>query len=389
MLNQEKINWLKENSKIYPRKELTIHYNKTFNDTLSYDGIVYYCKKYKIPALKLRYYNAIQEDWLKNNISKMSLDQLTIQFNKQFNTNKTKAALKAYCKYRNCYACKYTQEQHQWLQNNANDYTNKDLTTLFNKQFNTNRTQDAIRSYCHKHKLIKQRIYYSKDDFKLKSDWITAHSGTMPLRDLTAMFNKLFNTNYKSLKDFIYHNNIPRNKYVYTLLTKEEDNWIINTFNNQYTWDEFTELFNQHFNHNYTSKQIQVYVRKKLKLYTTKNERIQNYKEGYPIGSIVKADNGTTYIKLERTNKSTGGFRRPSWIPYKEYLYIQAYGPIKEDEFVISLDGSFNIDQLRVVTKSLYTIINTRGYANQGLLTEAMLEVLLTEKLIKEIKKEQ
>lgn len=92
--------------------------------------------------------------WLKDNFLKYpSTRYLTPAFNKQFNTNKTRASINSYCNrlglirenWKNPTKQKYTHEMKQWMINHFNKYNSlNELKIAFNKEFGMNQTTKAI-----------------------------------------------------------------------------------------------------------------------------------------------------------------------------------------------------------------------------------------------------
>jgi hypothetical protein len=95
----------------------------------------------------MSFYTPLMIDFLKNNSSKKP-KELTDLFNKEFNTKKTFNQIFSFLLYKNIYVIKYprfTPLMINFLKNNSLKYNLKKLTDLFNKEFNTNYQLQRIR----------------------------------------------------------------------------------------------------------------------------------------------------------------------------------------------------------------------------------------------------
>lgn len=120
--------------------------------------------------------------------------------------------------------------------------------------------------------------------------------------------------------------------------------------------EELANLFNEKFNRNIKSKQMQMY-KKDHKLrsgFDAKFKKAQTPLNKMPIGSeTIYYDKGIkkTYIKIGEPN---------IWERKQVYLYKKYKGNVPDDGIVIFLDGNknnFNIDNLELVTRHENNII--------------------------------
>lgn len=92
-----------------------------------------------------------QMEWLIKNCDKfINFRELTNSFNKHFNCNISYRAIKSRMYNRGFRKPleKYTNEQNEWLINNIDKYSRKELQLQFNTAFNCNKTEDALKKHC-------------------------------------------------------------------------------------------------------------------------------------------------------------------------------------------------------------------------------------------------
>ena len=247
--------------------------------------------------------------------------------------------------------------------------------------------------------ISKYHINYDEE----KMQWLSQNYGKATANEIAKRFNEKFGSNIcgRTLINIVSHKKIPHKiedgvkQYKYT---REERDWIKSNIQNYNSWIELTNDLNQIFNKNYNCERVRELGTKRLKIKLGKN--ITTYglkkKEEYPLGTIKKGANGTTYIKVklvdgEVTRKTNNGYSEPYWKPLQKYIYEQEYGEIKEDEFIIFLDGNnenYNIDNLCCVDKRIFGQLNLRGWYGHKDLTKAMIEVIKAEIEIKDFEKQ-
>lgn len=156
MYTKEQHTWLKENRPLYKAKELTKLFNETFGTSKSVSAIEHKCSNDR----RLKKYDAYAPQeliWLQKNRDLYSDCELTTLFNKTFNRNKSVHNINRTCsryKLKKTVVKKigrshrYSQEQIDWLKENRNNNTFKSLTILFNETFDENRNFYSITNCC-------------------------------------------------------------------------------------------------------------------------------------------------------------------------------------------------------------------------------------------------
>ena len=106
--------------------------------------------------------NCIKEkQWLLNNFHNYTnFKELTEAYNLTFNTTSPVSSTRARCSRLNLHfnPFRYTEEMYTYLKEIRNKYTAEECVNLFNKKFNTNKTKDAINTYC-----LNNNIYTGRD----------------------------------------------------------------------------------------------------------------------------------------------------------------------------------------------------------------------------------
>lgn len=123
-------------------------------------------------------YSEEELQWLKNNVCTMRYDELAIKFNKKFNLNVTGKTLKGYVSKNKIPHKKwtmpryvYTDEEVEWLRNNINCYrTYTEVTEEFNKLFNKNKSESNIQDLCSANNIHKE-INYGKYGYRHKNQY--------------------------------------------------------------------------------------------------------------------------------------------------------------------------------------------------------------------------
>ena len=228
-------------------------------------------------------------------------------------------------------------------------------------------------------------------------NWLKENYGTKSAKEITKEFNQLFNTNKTeyAIKSYVARCKIPHTMY-YSYNYKysvEIRNWLKENISTATSYKELTKELNRIFKTDYDPLCIQDLCIKRLKIKLGKNIGTYGYKskEEHPIG-YLKVSNGTTYIKVklnaeEKIIKTNHGYAEPYWKPLQKYIYEKEYGKIKENEMIIFLDGNnqnFNLENLACVTKDIALCLNRGHYYGYGHATQAMIEVLKTQKSLKE-----
>lgn len=112
-------------------------------------------------------YTVKQLDFLRAGYLRMNVRDLTAVFNKHFGTQKTEAAISSILNNHRIRCGRkhkdrliatrlriYTEEQAQFIRDNYTGRSVKEMTVLFNRRFETHKTAKQIRSFCHNRGLI-------------------------------------------------------------------------------------------------------------------------------------------------------------------------------------------------------------------------------------------
>lgn len=158
---QEQTSFLKEHVANNTWVSLAEAFNKQFNTEIPWPSIRYYCCGLGLSTNDPRGYTEEEQLWLQKNANRYQRDELRKQFNTTFNKNKTVDAITNYCIHRGWFWRKpdnyklsrmglshYTEEQTEWLRTECNKNTWDSLAEAFNKEFDDNKTRTAIRHYC-------------------------------------------------------------------------------------------------------------------------------------------------------------------------------------------------------------------------------------------------
>jgi len=112
--------------------------------------------------MSYRRYTEVEKQFLKENINKYTYKELTSVFNRQFKTNKAWGSIAKFCKKLGLNKTYYghqhnfSAEEKQFLKENIDRYTYPQLTQAFNSRFGTRLTQFSISDVCLKRMGIKR-----------------------------------------------------------------------------------------------------------------------------------------------------------------------------------------------------------------------------------------
>ena len=189
--------------------------------------------------------------------------------------------------------------------------------------------------------------------------------------------------------------------------TNEEVEWLKDKwFNTILSSYKIAELFNEEFKPDVeiNGSKINDLLIKRHHLkrgFNSGRYGVGRVKEHNPIGTVLSSvhyrneDGNDFYYKrikvdnIKNDNTTSGGsVWNKNYMPLQKYIYEQAFGKLKDDEFVIFLDGdrnNFDLDNLAVVNKKINGALS--GYHSQSKkkITKAMIEVIKTELEIKKI----
>ena len=240
---------------------------------------------------------------------------------------------------RNQFGESYTTEQREWAREYFSTHSRKETMIAFNKRYKLNKSICAIAHLCQ----------------GVKKDYCTHYT--------TEMEN--------FIKEQVA---IPNN-----------------------TWKPITKAFNEKFN---TNVRWEALKRKASSLgVKTETNRDENYtfhpKVRNQIGKEVvhKKRDGEQYIVVKVANKFKGD--KANWKLKHYVVWEEHFGKVPKDSVIIFLDGNTlncDINNLRCVSKDIFKKVQgnryTLNYYGKGKITDAMIEILETEKLMKGVNNE-
>lgn len=155
--------------------------------------------------------------------------------------------------------------------------------------------------------------------------------------------------------------------------TEQERQWLRDNCASADNFQDLTERFNSMFGHSLKRETIRDYCHKRLGLSNNKGSSSTQFVKGsksraLPIGTIRKSQT-MTYIKVCESGKRMSGYDKPDWLPYQQYIWEQAHGPIKDNEFVCFLDGNnenFSLENLAVINRQISQRLCTRGWYTEN-----------------------
>ena len=336
-----------------------------------------------------KYYTEEQTNWLLHNCKNYTLNELCIEFEKQFGICKNKNTLKSYLnRILNCTYKKkihrYTTKENQWLIKNYNKYTNEQLTKLFNEKFNCNVSNGSINSHCLKTlKTNPKLIIKNRHRYTLEEDqWLINNRYNMTDKQLAIEFNKKFNCNivHDNLAHRCVRLNIKKEKQTQHNYTEEQKIWLSNNAAN-FTRKKLAELFNEKFNCNIQPNTLKYYAVYKL------NIKKENYDYLHSEKYTIKThSDGQVYIKLN--NLPGVKNKHINWKLLNRYIWEQHYGPIPKNYYIIFLDGdttNCTIENLRCVSFKTFNKLTHRGWYGKNGLTLAGIKCCELEQAIKKL----
>lgn len=247
----------------------------------------------------------------------------------------------------------YTEEMFRFLSDNINGKSYKNLTELFNKKFNLNKSIYAVQTLCSKGLKLKnnggERFYYSEEMLL----FLRKNVSGCPLEKLTELFNNTFSTQktkkeiYAICGRYKFHNGC-QNKLFYT----EERLQFLKSIVPGRSWEEIALLFNAKFGVNikYRSLQRACVARGIL----TGRVGHRYHKERSPLGTERIDKDGYLFIKVKHPNK---------WTPKHILLWEQKNGPVPDGYCIIFADGdktNFNESNLIKVSRKEHFHLNRR-----------------------------
>ena len=284
---------------------------------------------------------------------------------------------------------KYTQEQVEWLKENAMDFYIEELTELFNASFNTDFTCKSLKRTM-EHRKIPRKLHNKNDNLTRKEifedyhfEWArTNRNHYKTLADFYKAFNKRFNLNvtFNSFKSAMHRNGIYDINHKYPKkYTQEENEWIINNYEKYiessgiFSSLKFVKDFNEKFNADIRLKDLP----NKFRTLGMKKPKSLGYYDRYPIGYEMKYGSDMTWlVKVSNNIRDYGkysitlNYRKKAHVLYEKYHNVKVDD---ENEIVIHLDNNknnFEKENLYKLSRKAYKIYNASRYNNQSLQTK-------------------
>lgn len=291
----------------------------------------------------------------------------------------------------------WTEEQKEWMRNYGTKYYDHQLTELFNKKFNTSHPLPTIRGFRQRLKINKPTYKY--DGRVIKSDkvhypteeerqWLRENrTPDTNLNTLTQEFNKHFNLKLNKRRVLHICLSDKKGKIIQVhRWTKEEEDWLKEHYKDFNSF-QLAKLFAEKFGIIIKAQAFKHKIHK-LGLSYLKANNLDVYNKK-PIGTIIckKNSNGRKRYLIKIDNKD-------GWEEAGRYFYKQYYGEIPTDCSIYYLDGNtsnFAKENLIAITNSEVGTLRARctnekiNYFNQGVLTEAMVEIVRLEKLVNKL----
>ena len=289
----------------------------------------------------------------------------------------------------------WTEEMKVWIRENGTKYNDEVMTKKFNEEFQTFITTKTLTHFRWRLGILKPKfISFEKDgEFRLRcgtrhittqdeKQWILDNKGKITNRNqFLNDFNKHFNLDL-NLRQFMYiYLKICNNLFRNSRFTKEEDEWLLENVKYKPPY-KLAEEFNKIFKQKRTGNQIKEHLNGYLKTSYLKINNKNSF-NSEPIGTIKKWGNN---YRIKINNRD--------WELCNRYFYKQYYGEIPKNCRILHLDGdnsNWSKDNLIAITDkeagALTGLCMAEGidYYKNGILTKAVLEVIKTENLLKEI----
>lgn len=292
----------------------------------------------------------------------------------------------------------YTDEELEFIRKNEGTCQWKDLGKQFNTKFGCNLRWQTIHAAWMRRQ--KQRIFrYTKEQL----EWLSENYTKMSRKELTSVFNKLFNENRteSSLASACKKRGFGRDPF----FTEEQKSWLLEKGKSIYSREEIQKQFNEKFHEHRTLSSIQHMcdiVGGKFNGY-----RGCSWCTGKK-GSAILGKRTTLSHKHKpgdifsmKTSRGNDGFYRPyimlyddpdvrfmdRVMPYSRYVWEQHNGPLEKDQCIVHLDlNEFNndISNLAVVSKQDTALLGRLGWNQNPDIFETGVEILQLDRLLKE-----
>lgn len=256
---------------------------------------------------------------------------------------------------------KYTKEQEDFIKDNANSVSVKELVLLFNNRFGTEHSYSAISQKCNQlgckklNRATEEQVKFLIDRYE-----------TMDWQELTKVFNEYFGTNFsrKSLNRLLYERGY--RKYRRHHYSETERDFLKENLE-KYSYPKLTEVFNSKFNTACTVSSITQQCMLFLGIKKGSSYIPHNVKElGEEVTKRKVQGYETVYVKVAEGLKDK---KSEMWKPKHQVIWEQHNRPITDDEVVIFLDkdrNNFDINNLYCIPKKIMSVMNLNKWFTES-----------------------
>lgn len=292
----------------------------------------------------------------------------------------------------------WTEEQKKWIKENGTKYYDYELTEIFNEKFNTChpiRTITSVRQrlnvikpkYKHDGRINKsQKIHYATEE---EREWLRENrTKEINSGEITNLFNKHFNLNLSQRQVRNIYLSDKKGKKLFCHQWKDEEINFIKENYIKYPCLKLAKIMQEKFDSKISRKSLSTLLHK-LGLSYLKANDLKVYNKS-KIGDIrVRKDSFDRkryMIKIQDT-----GNCQKDWEECGRYFFKKYYGEIPKNHYIYFLDGdtsNFAKENLIAISKNDIGKIRAMcvnsgiDYFNQGIYTQAMIEIIKTERLI-------
>jgi hypothetical protein len=241
---------------------------------------------------------------------------------------------------------RYTEEELQFLKNNAEGRTREELTELFNRHFSLRLDINEVRKKTNKPPIRAPSRKYTSEQLQFIRDNIVGRT----CAEMTDLFNQHFGLQISrdKMKSILRYYNMKAGRITqqYHHYTTEEIQFIRENFAG-HSYAEIVEMFYRHYG-------VKLCVRQIVKV-TSKDERQKlKYYRALKTGTEIK-NNGYTYVKIADPDV---------WKPKHRLIWEKANGPVPKGHVIMFADGNksnFDLSNLLLVSKKALMTMNTHA----------------------------
>ena len=384
LYTEDKLDFLKEHYPHNTISELTALFNERFVEQKTVRAIknILYTKVYRSEWRKV-VYSSEMLSFLEEKSRIYTVPEITALFNQQFGEKKRvetirikllrEGFIKRTEKKNNM--LRYTPEMLSFLEERYMDHFVSELTEMFNEYFGENQSRSAIVDVLHRKGWKK--LAYTAEMLAFLEKGCRNHNET----ELTAIFNKRFEQNrtVSAIKLLLRRRGFikPAEKafrYTPAMLMFLKEQYKVHTAS------ELTRLFNEHFDQNKTVNAISsvrhsrgFFLNKKERALREKNKGLKKMK---PVGHERTNKDGRVKVKT-----ADGVFRTKHIV-----LWEKHFDKVPEGMCLRFKDGdstNITIDNLMVISRSVHTRLNHLGYKGQpGDLKPSILKIAELDQVI-------